>query len=542
MKNLLKKYNKNIEFFKIYNNKLYKKLIALEEQLQISQRYFLEYNENYKCFNIFDEKEQKYLLQQNSLYDAKYKAFQIDNSIKQSISLIQTKKIEFQKSFDYKLDSYQFINQYIEKINFNNLRLKKYKFIFFGTILGEDIKMIIKKIKSPSILFYEENIELFRLTLFIVPYYKYAKKTKLYFSIDEINFDKFYKNNFEYNHFIKYHSVNNSYIDKFTNFISLNNPLMYTFSEYLGSYKRGFSYINNGIDFLQFNNSLKNSNILFLGAGPSLEKEIEFIKNHKNKFIIIALGATLKLLYKYNIKPHCIITIDGSTKIEYQFSNLPKNYLKNIPIILSLSTHKNIIKHFTNNPKYFIQTNSVFIKTLPNFTGYSAGDIGLDIILKLNPNSIYLLGFDLALYNNKTHISTHNGTLKEELEKTIYTKGNFTQQVQTIKRFLQIKLSFENILKKYNKKNIYNLSYGLEILYTKPLKTNNIVIDKNAKKIILKSKTIKKLKKNNMILKNTLQQYNKLLKPYSTLLKLQEKDDKLKNKQIKTIKSYYEQI
>ncbi len=546
MKKLIKRYKDNLSYLKTFNTKLFNDILHLEQNLIDNQRYHLEYKNN--SYNIYDSTNNTLLIKKDSNFDASFKAHQIDNSIKQSISLIKTKQIDFKKSFDYGIDSYKFINKYINKIKFTNIKLKEYKFIFCGVILGIDINHIIKKSKATSYIFIEEDIELFRLSLFIVPYFKISRNTKLFFEIGEnnhSNFDKFIQQNTRLNHFIKYAVANNSYKKLCTKLISqieLNNPLMYTFSEYLGSYKRGLKYINSFAKFLKFNNNLKNKHILYLGAGPSLEDKILFVKKNKNKFIIIALGATLKLLEKYNIKPDIIISIDGSTKIQTQFKDLDKSYLKNIPIILSLNTNKKVIKYLDKSSIYFIQTSNIFYDHIPNFTGNSAGEIGLAIILNLNPLDIYLLGFDLSITQNKTHISTHTNTiLKNEINNLIPYEGNLQNTIFTINRFIQIKRNFEDILI-HNKKDIYNLSDGIKINYTKSLKIKDITLTKCKKNIKLKNKKMKKVKKDKNILKQILYLYEELLNPYSTLLTSQEKYDKIKSKQIQTIKNYYEKI
>lgn len=548
MNKLIKRYKNNLEYLKKNNNELFNNITEIENSLTNNQRYHLEYTN--ESFNIYDSLNDNLLIKKDSNFDASFKAHHIDNTIKQSISLIKTELIDFKKSFDYGINSYNFINEYINKINFNNINLKEHKFIFCGVVLGLDIQKIIKKAQASSYIFIEKDIELFRLSLFFVPYFKIEKKAKLFFAVGErylSTFDEFIKDNTKLNHFIKYSIANDSYKNICTKLISqieLNNPLMYTFSEYLGSYKRGLKYINSFAKLLKFNSNLKNKHILYLGAGPSLENEIEFVKKNKNKFVIIALGATLKLLQQHKIKPDIIISIDGSSKIENQFYSLNKKFFKDIPIILSLNTNKKVLKHIDNQYSYFIQTSTVFYENQPNFTGNSAGEIGLAIILNLKPIDIYLLGFDLSINKNKnkTHISTHKSTImKSEIDNAIKFKGNLKDTVFTIDRFLQIKINFEDVLIN-SKINTYNLSDGINISYTKSLETNNINLSKCNKEIKLKHDSKKPIKKDIEFLNQILYFYEELLNPYSTLLTSQQKYDKIKQKQIQTIKNYYGKI
>lgn len=546
MKNLIKLFQKNIQFLKKNQNKLYQEIINCEKNILKNQRYYLEYHND--SLNIFDSKNGTYLIPKNSNFDASFKEHQLENSPKQSISLIQTHPIKFKKYFDYNIDSYKFINEYIKSIDFNNIQIKEYKFIFFGVVLGLDINAITNKAKSNSYLFIEKEIELFRLSLFITPYYKIAKTKSLFFAVGDNythQFTPFVNNRPHLNHFIKYSIStynNKSYINDFINYIEQNNPLMYTFSEYIGAYKRGLNYINKSVGFLNFENNLKSKTILYLGSGPSLEKEIDFIKKCKNDFFIVAIAATLKLLENHKIKPDMIISIDGSTKIENQFKYLNKKFLKDIPIILSLSTHKKVLKYLKDKNCFFVQTNTIFTNNLYNFTGTSAGEIGLDIILKLKPKDIYLLGFDLSINTINTHISTHTNAIgQEEVQNQITWKGNFKRTVSTINRFLQLRQNFiEKLLN--NDIPVYNLSDGLYIDYTIPCKTidvRNISTDKN---IVLSKHRIQKIKKDKDFLQQILFLYEELTSPYSSLLTSQDNYDKIKLQQIKQIENYYANI
>ncbi|WP_373072012.1 DUF2920 family protein [Sulfurimonas sp.] len=149
-------FNKNMEYFEKYQPNVYSKLASLDsavEQGLYNNKYDLIFNNNY-----FDVKE---FATNNYLYS--------DNSKKYAYEVSK----KFNKSVD--------------------------KFIFFGVGLGLHIVQIDKNIGAKSYLIIEDDLELFKLSTFVIPYYEIAKNSKLYFSVfaEENEFSKIAKEFFE---------------------------------------------------------------------------------------------------------------------------------------------------------------------------------------------------------------------------------------------------------------------------------------------------------------------------------------------------------
>ena len=67
--------------------------------------------------------------------------------------------------------------------------------------------------------------------------------------------------------------------------------MRYPFSDYIISLKRGYKYFseskNKILNLSKTYNFLEKENIIFLGAGPSLEKHIVWLFGNKDKSIIL---------------------------------------------------------------------------------------------------------------------------------------------------------------------------------------------------------------------------------------------------------------
>jgi len=78
-------------------------------------------------------------------------------------------------------------------------------------------------------------------------------------------------------------------------------------------------------------NSCKNKTALVIAAGPSLRNDLELIKKHREKFIVIAILPTLPILKENNIEPDFITVADPT----YQLHRIEKykDQLQNINFV-----------------------------------------------------------------------------------------------------------------------------------------------------------------------------------------------------------------
>jgi len=453
-------YKKNLQYFKQNYPKIYEKIKDIK----------------------LDEKIDKELIKAVK-QKAKKNVFKILNkSISNSINLIQTKKITFKKDFNYEIDSYIFINEFIDKLDINKIKLNSFKVVVAGINLGFELNYLNNK-KVKAILIIEQDLNLIFLSLFFVKYYKL--KPKIF--INDIK--SFLEYKIKLNHFVKYIQNDKNYLEEFVTYLKIHNPLNYTFSEYLGAYKKGLIHLNK-YNFLDFKNSKLDLPVLFLGAGKSLQDNVAFIKQNKNKFIIVAIGSILHFLQEQNIIPDIILTIDGSVKIIEQFKDLAKIYY-DIPTIASYESESEVLDLLKN--KYLIQTNIDLANEIV-FSGVSIADIGLKMLSSLKAKKIYLLGFDLG----GSYLNNYIGN------------GSYDN-------FNQIKYQIENFLQTSNLKNIYNLSYS-NIKGAKKIGFNNLNLQKIDKNFSLIGKKIK-VKSNKYYLKEIIKRYKSLMLPYLTVTK-----------------------
>lgn len=520
----------NMAFLSEYDNELYHKVDELSCMIasgSYKEKYELEFITEDGDFDIYDVINDKYL------YNGKPKKINSD--------LIRKSELDTNNSI-FNISEYFFLKENLEidrnnRFNFNDLKelialtlndmseysklLKdsledkkklKYinKFIFLGTLLGRHIPKIEKKIDADLYLVLERNLEIFRLSLFTTDYSILAKKGVVFSIMDNDQIEKskidfFLDKGFFYNYLIKFSSTTiniDKYIDNFLSILNTKKPTLYDYNRLLYVHiNRTTRYIKDGYKTLLLDkikdkcNIFENIPILYIAAGPSLDENIEWIKENQNKFFIVAIGAIYKKLLDYNICINIIITFDEQEFLnDIQFDDESVSKIgKDTIILASTITNNKILKKLSHKNLFLYEVFSSIYKNNLSVSGFSIGELVLDILIKLNSKNVYLIGLDFSL-NQKTgdsHSSdSSSGITKLDLmmeqdredfnsrESLIKVKGNLLGNVFTTPLFFNSIQSAEVILShKSDNMNFFNLSEnGAFIKNTIPLKINELNI------------------------------------------------------------------
>ena len=136
---------------------------------------------------------------------------------------------------------------------------------------------------------------------------------------------------------------------------------------------------------------IQGKHVLVIGAGPSLEKNIEFIKKNK-KYIKIAADGVVEILLNSKIKPDIVVSdLDGNPK-----------YLRmaeKMGAIMVIHAHGDNMENLQKNvPKFrkIIGTTQVMpTENVYNFGGFTDGDRSVFLAEEMKAKSITLVGMDL---------------------------------------------------------------------------------------------------------------------------------------------------
>ena len=195
----------NLAFLSEYDNSLYHRVDELSRMLEngsYKEKYALDFIFENGEFDIYDIVNDKYLYNKNpeKVNNKLIQKIQFDekNSIvniseyflfKEKFYSQNKDKFKFEKREDFITLTQNNIFEYVEimkdfsKIKKRIKRIKK--FIFLGTLLGRHIPKIADKINAEIYLVLERNLEIFRLSLFVVDYTLIADKGVIFSIMDD---------------------------------------------------------------------------------------------------------------------------------------------------------------------------------------------------------------------------------------------------------------------------------------------------------------------------------------------------------------------
>ncbi len=522
----------NLTFLNEYDNSLYQRVDSLSQMINngmYKENYFLEFIQKDGDFDIYDKKNDKYV------YNKKPKKYNtkavssVDFTSKGSFSILDRQifngnyytsvfeEVEYFCDFEYSQKLLlNDLSKYVKALNNNigDYSFKKYKyidkFIFIGTLLGRHIPLILEKTKAKDFFVCEENLEIFRLSLFVVDYSNLARDgNTVVFSIMDDKYifneqvEKFLTHKAYENYNIKFYTTDYNVQEYFNNIMSsilAHKSTSFNYHMMLENMWKNVTDRINKYNVLQFKQEVKDTKfinlpIIFIGAGPSLSDNIQWLKENKDKFIIVSIAAANKVLRANGIVPDIVTTLDPQYKVlkQKQFDKSNIEFIKDSFFIASINTDQRILREFNKENTFLYEMNKPLHSTNLCYKGFSVGEISASILLGLKFKSIYLLGLDFAInqktgeshasgYANKSYdvkSETQNSSFSFD-EELIEIKGNLKEKVFTNRLFsMSLNAMSTNIVSlKNSEQNIYNLSsHGGFIEGSIPLKIDDLSFD-----------------------------------------------------------------
>lgn len=517
-------FQNNILFLQSAHFDLYQKIAAFENAIEngfYTTKYELEYkNEGY--FDVIEKETGKWLYNIDSNKHAENIAQSIDFS--KEDNLFETfrdlyftdEDVEKYEQMDLIESSLatiapivHYTNQYADK---TTTTMKKiYKFIFVGVGLGLHLRKVHQKLQSNVYFIIEDDLELFYLSLFTCDYAALTDNgANLHFSVFEEENDFRYKafaflrDMPIYNHYLKYFlllSHSDEKLKAMHNVVISQDYLKFPHSAILLAFLRPLDYLQNKFKFVNLtkisdSKEFEKHKVLVLGAGPSLQKNIEWVHQNQEKFIIIAVTATMSLLEKNNIHPDILVHIDGFEASMKHLEHVNSiDFFSDSIKLFATFTYPDLSLSFNLDKLYIFQSAVSIKEGYQSITASNVGIISCILPVMFQTKELYLLGLDMALdaQTGRTHLSdhvhskeldiNHKVSLEENIsyhESVFFTKGNFTEEVPTTPNFLSSLMEIKEILvhMKSLGQTIFNLSDGAAIECTVPLKIDTLEKEK----------------------------------------------------------------
>lgn len=357
--------------------------------------------------------------------------------------------------------------KYIEQ--FENLKYGTTIFVF-GFGLSYYIEDLYKLVKSRAdIVIYENDKELFDVTMKNIDISNLLIKENIYifFELNKLKFLNAKNDNFINSILPVYSKL---YEKEFKNFLERIKELILdklidknTVSKYKYLWFEveieNLKSLQNSYNLADFKDCFKDKPIVVVSAGPSLNKNVNLLKQIQGKVCILCAFSAAKVLEKEGIKPDFLTSIDS---LQYGLSE----YESNIPLIISNNGNKNLIKEHRAQKLIYIPYSIPLIllrdklisDNLKDLNKYGiGGDVSYfsTMIAKfLGASTIILIGQDYSWVDNENahakgtvHKKTdyykhyHSGTMEKQ-----DVNGN---KVYTNEVFFNFKQNMDNLNKEF---------------------------------------------------------------------------------------------
>ena len=163
-----------------------------------------------------------------------------------------------------------------------------------------------------------------------------------------------------------------------------------------------------------FSNGSRTKPAIVVGAGPSLDKNIETIKRYKNDAVIISSSSSLSALLANDITPNIHCALENIESLGFVLEKLSKKHdFSEISLFASFTVDERLSKCFKRTiyflrrdiaASYFFSKSYVHTELAEPLTGNTA----LLCALSLGFREVYLFGLDFGARTPEIHHSRHS--------------------------------------------------------------------------------------------------------------------------------------
>lgn len=175
---------------------------------------------------------------------------------------------------------------------------------------------------------------------------------------------------------------------------------------------------------------------IVVAAGPSLEKNVEVLKQAKGRAFILCVDTAIPFLLKHEIIPDMVCTVDASKGTRH----FEGSELHNLPIAISTDSNYKVLEYIGEVNPYYMSITNDYYKNLFHEKGVSIGyfdgggsvaTVCFQMCVDIGFRTIIIIGQDLAYTDHKAHAG--KGQLKSDdlIFKVLMVEGYDGNKVMT---------------------------------------------------------------------------------------------------------------
>ena len=273
------------------------------------------------------------------------------------------------------------------------------------------------------------------------------------------------------------HSVDEGYYDNVRNELlrqyMVVRPLMEvnvrTATDIQENTFRNLPHLAHAPDIGEMEGEFKDIPFILVGAGPSLDESIDFLKQVQDKAIIITSNSPYRKLINNGIRPHMVVTADPLSPTLAGFENIS---LEGVPLACPFSAYPEIVKRFSGRIMTWCTFNPI-VDILKDRTGRKPGTnilekgtvsaCVLDISRLLGSSKVLLVGQDMAIRDDGRYYSddtsySDSGAHYASTEKGHRLPGNTQEKVIVEGRLFVYLKTFEQFISENQNVEYRNLA------------------------------------------------------------------------------------
>lgn len=363
------------------------------------------------------------------------------------------------------------------------------KLLLFGMGNISFVYSLISKMREDSKLYiYEPNLTIFKVLIHTYDITDIINNKKCIITIGTCMKESLrntYEAYFEYTDVYNYIDItslnyNNIFEKEYKEYRRGLEMTLSTVASNFGYYSNSGKFVNSNI-FLNIPSLLDSKSLydfgkhidddipaIIVAAGPSLAKNIKYLKEAKGKAIIIAIDAAMRALVRNGIMPDVCVTVDFNKEL----GHFDEGDANKIPMICSLVSTASFVKNsqgiklfYCENTPYFnkfIFDKDIKFDTLP--TGGTVANNALSVAIQMGCKTIIIIGQDLAYTDNMTHApGTVKGDLKtdpESIKNKCYVEDLEGNMLLTCGEFVLYKQWIEETVKTRDDIHFINATEG----------------------------------------------------------------------------------
>lgn len=234
--------------------------------------------------------------------------------------------------------------------------------------------------------------------------------------------------------------------------------------------------------------------VFIVASGPSLEDDIDIIRQQKSNAIIISVASALRPLLDADITPDFHVELEN-VYITPKLIELSKDYdLSKIRLIAAASVEPDVLSYFDHAILYAREALSSYplfasgIEETLSLPGPTAGNAALSFALESGFQNIYLFGLDLGTRNPTQHHT--RGSFYDTDDAPAHTDaydipvpGNFGEPAWTSRPFLSALKNADDLIAAFDARaHVRNCSDGARLSHAKPVHAEEIRLKDNVDK------------------------------------------------------------